>query len=36
MINKAVGVLCKPEVDGTAEATTDPVCQGAMPKNDSS
>ena len=36
MINEAVGMPYKPEVDGTAGATAEPVCEGAMLKNDSS
>ena len=36
MINEAVRMLCKPEVDGTAGATAEPVCEGAMLENDSS
>ena len=36
MINEVVGVPCKPKVDGTAGATAEPVCEGAMLKNDSS
>ena len=36
MINGAVVMLCKPEVDGIAGATADPLCEGAMLKNDSS
>ena len=36
MINEAVGIPCKTEVDGTAGATADPVCEGAMLENDSS
>ena len=36
MIKEAVGMLYKTKVDGTAGATADPVCEGAMLRNDSS
>ena len=36
MINDVVGMPCKLEVDGTAGAPVEPVCEGAMLKKDSS
>ena len=36
MTNEAVGMPCKTEVDGTAEASAEPVCKGATLENDSS
>ena len=35
MINEVVGMPCETKVDGTAGATGDPVCEGAMLEIDS-
>ena len=36
MSNEAVGMSCKPKVDGAAEAPMDPVCEGVVLENDTS